>query len=78
VSGSRRPRCGRPLLRYKLISRTRDRNYSGRPACGRPEDHRGHCLSEDAWKRDKDARRLRYAQLRRKAPGITQEAARAA
>jgi len=43
---SRSPRCGRLLQRNERGGPVFDD-----PVCGMPEGHRGHCLSEAAWRR---------------------------
>jgi hypothetical protein len=44
-----------------MLGRIRDSyDYQGeKPVCGRPEGHRGHCLSTEVWERDKAARMQR-------------------
>lgn len=68
---AKRPRCRRPLRPYSATPPAIVPDPD--PLCGRPEGHRGKCLSEDAWEREKarkntpevrEARRARYAAAR--------------
>lgn len=56
---SRSPRCGRLLQRNERGGPVLDD-----PACGMPAGHRGHCLSEAAWRRKLEAN-ARYVQAAR-------------